>query len=221
MRTLRTTTPALVASAFLFSTVSFMMAQPASAQHRRGYYYAPAPPPPALTEDGFFYRRGLTLGVGLGIGGMDSDTGALDCDNCIYTPITGALDFHIGAMINPRLALLFELWVTAKPLDEAGTSTLSQSMAMVGVQYWLSPQLWIKGGLGFSYLNLSYDDGYYVEDAAVAEGGAIMGALGYEVMSAPRFAIDLQLRLGAGTYQGLGFGDQIHALTVGGGINWY
>jgi hypothetical protein len=220
MRTLRTTTPALLASAFLFSTVSLVMVQPASAQPRRGYY-APAPPPPAVTEDGFFYRRGLTLGVGLGIGGMDSDTGAIDCYNCTYSPVAGAGDFHIGGMISPRLALLFELWITAKPLDEYGADTLSQTMAMVGVQYWLSPQLWIKGGLGFSYLSLSYDDGYYIVDEAVAEGGAIMGAVGYEVLSAPRFAIDIQLRLGAGTYQGLGFGDQIQALTVGGGINWY
>ena len=68
---------------------------------------------------------------------------------------------------------------------------------MIAGQFWLTPQLWIKGGIGFA--NLQADDAYFTYD--VGNGGVIMGALGFELMSARNFSVDLQGRLIQGALQ--------------------
>lgn len=190
----------------------------------RGAYpggYGPPPPPQAYAPGGFFSRRGLTMGLSLGAGGMGSDTGAIECQDCQGDPLAGSFSFHIGAMLNPRLALVFEAWLTTKALDSVGFTRVDQSMAMIAGQYWVTPRAWLKGGIGFSHLSLSYDDGFAVADEPVADGGALMGAAGYEVMAAPNFSVDVQLRLGVGTYEGVGWSDQIQSGIIGVGINWF
>jgi hypothetical protein len=180
--------------------------------------YGP-PPPRYYVSPPDPERHGLAIGFGFGIGGMDADSGDLRCDGCNGTPIAGGLEFHIGAMINPRLAILFELSGTAQQLDADGVETLTQIMLMGAVQYWLTPMLWIKGGLGSSHLSLSYDDGYSSDSSELDSGLGVMGAIGYEVLHSPRFAIDLSLRLAAGTYEGLD--DTINSGIFGVGFNWY
>lgn len=195
------------------------LAQPGAGQPPppQGGYYG-APPPTA--DGGFFMRRGLSVGFGFGLGGMSDTSGPIECGNCDYNPAAFGFDFHIGGMISPRLALLFELWANGQSLESTGTVTLMQGMAMVAAQYWVTPQLWIKGGLGASDLSISYDDGYYEPTSeAVDQGGAIMGGIGYEVMSSRRFALDIQGRLGIGTYDGIQ--EQITVGTIGVGFNWY
>lgn len=179
-----------------------------------GGYYAPPPPP---TE---WERRGLSLGFGIGLGGMSDSYGTIGCSNCDYNPASVGLDFHIGAMLNPRMALLFEGWLQAQSLDADGVETLVQTMAMGAIQYWVSPQLWLKGGLGFSHLSISIDDGFRdPESQDIDSGGALMGAIGYEVLSSQRFAIDLQGRLGIATYDGID--EQIETGMISLGFNWY
>ena len=181
-----------------------------------GGYYASPPP----ISDGFFGRRGISIGFGFGLGAMSDTSGPIECVNCDYNPAAFGFDFHIGGMLNPRLALLLEIWGTGQTLDNAGSVTLMQGMFMVAAQYWVTPQLWIKGGLGAADLSLSYDDGYYEPTSeAIDKGGAVMGGLGYEVMSSRRFAIDIHGRIGIGTYDGIQ--DQITVGTVGVGFNWY
>lgn len=184
----------------------------------------PPPPPPPPGYGGYYagppqVRQGLTLGVGLGIGGMDSDSNLAQCFNCDYEPASVGLDFHIGGMINPRMAVLFELWGHGQAIDRTGANALVQTMWMGAVQYWLTPQLWLKGGLGLAVLDVQYDDGYYYGEDNIGSGLAVMGAGGYELLHAPNFAIDLQLRLGSGNYDGIS--EQVNVLMVGLGANWY
>ena len=54
---------------------------------------------------------------------------------------------------------------------------------------------------------------------AYKNGGAIFGAIGYEVLSAQRFSIDLQGRLLSASYKGID--NQVTAASVGIGINWF
>ena len=69
-------------------------------------------------------------------------------------------------------------------------------------------------------MSFSFDDGYGGSEAEEIDTGvAIMGAVGYEIMSGRKFAIDLQLRLGTGSYEK--FNDQIHAGSLSVGFNWY
>ena len=179
-----------------------------------GGYYPPPPPPP------MWERRGLAIGFGLGLGGMSDSSGPINCTSCEVDPASVGLDFHVGAMLHPNLALLFEVWGQGQQLDAGGTQTLVQTMAMVAAQYWVTHQLWLKGGVGVSNLSVSIDDGY--QDPAseqIDNGGAVMGAVGYEVLSSPRFAIDLQGRLGVGTYDGID--EQIETGMIALGFNWY
>ena len=201
--------------------LSAVLVVPAIASAQPG---GPPPPPPPGYGGGYYAgpppgRYGLTLGVGLGIGGMDSDSNLAQCFDCDYEPGAVGFDFHIGGMINPQMAALFELWAHGQAIDSTGANVLTQTMLMGAIQYWLSPQFWLKGGLGISALDVQYDDGYYVEEDSIDQGLAIMGAAGFEVFHSTPFSCDLQLRLGSGSYDGIG--EQVNVGMLGIGLNWY
>jgi hypothetical protein len=168
---------------------------------------------------GFHNRTGrLAWGIGIGVGGMhDNGSGVTVCDNCDNAPAL-ELDGHIGGMIGPRFALLFEAQLNARTVhsDASGDdTTLSQTVGMLAGQFWITPQLWVKGGIGVA--GLQADSRFVTTDYGT--GGAIMGAIGFELMSARFFALDLQGRIIEGTYNS--GNDNITAANVGLGFNWY
>ena len=186
----------------------------ASAQ---GYYYRGSPDP---LPGGFHNRVGhLTYGFGLELGGMhDGGSAITSCDNCDVKPLALELDGHIGGVLTPRFALMLELQGNFQTIHSNrfdGDTTLSQGAAMLAGQFWILPQLWIKGGIGFA--SLQVDDTYVTQDFGT--GGALMGAIGVELFSARRFALELQGRLIEGTYNSLD--DNVTSGTIGVGINWY
>jgi hypothetical protein len=186
----------------------------------QGYYGGPGYyNQPSRIPGGFHDRTGrLSWGFSIGLGGMHDDgSGITNCDNCSNAPAV-EVDGHIGGMLGPRFALLFEGQVNARTVhsDLYGDDTvLSQSTAMIAGQYWITPQLWIKGGLGLA--GLQADNSYVTYDYGT--GGAIMGAVGFELMSARFFAIDLQGRIVEGAYNS--GNDHVTAANVGLGFNWY
>jgi hypothetical protein len=222
MRKTRFTAAATAALALGLLAPSVALAQPGA---------PPPPPPPGAGGGGggyyaqptgpqHFDRRGFTIGVGFGVGGMASDSGILeDCFDCDYEPASVGFDVHLGGMINPRLALLGEIWGMGQSVDAYGSTTLVQTLVMFAAQYWVTPQLWLKGGIGAANLSYSYDTGSDVVSEDIDAGAALMGAVGYEVMSSPRFALDLQLRLGSGSYDGIN--EQVSVGMLGLGLNWY
>jgi hypothetical protein len=180
-----------------------------------GYYNNPPPNP-----GGFHQRQGrLAWGFSLGLGGMhDAGSNVTSCNNCNYNPMALEFDGHIGGMLSPRFALLGEFQVNAQTVHSDvydGDTILSQNVLMIAGQYWLTPQLWIKGGIGFAHLQA--DDAYFQYE--LADGGAIMGGVGYELMSARNFSVDLQGRIIQGSYDS--FNDSVTSATVGVGLNWY
>lgn len=184
---------------------------PGSYGGHRGGYYAPPPYDPT--------RRGLTLGFGVHLGGMDSDSNLTECFDCDYEPIAGGFDFHIGGMINPQMAILGEIFWHAQAIDADGFNWLSQTMVMAALQFWVTPQLWIKGGLGVASLQSHFEDDFESVDEEIDTGAAVMGAAGFEVLSSPWFAVDLQVRLASGSYEGID--EQVNVGTLGVGVNWY
>ena len=213
----------IIASAVLLAIPAVASAQPGGYGPPR---YQPAYQPPPQLEGGFHDRRGrLTLGVSLGLGGMSDSSGSIDCASCDFNPITVGIAGHIGGMINERLALMLELQANGQVIDEnrfGETATLVQGAAMGAAQYWITPQLWIKGGLGFAHLSISFDDDYgqYASED-VADGIAILGAAGYELLSARTFSIDLQGRVFVGSYNIDDDREEITSGTIGVGINWF
>ena len=197
---------AVLAAALLVPAVA--SAQPAYSQPPPGYAppppgYAPPPgPPPA--PGGFHDRTGrLNLGFSLGLGQMQVDDADVGCSGCDGDPVAFNGDAHLGWMLSPRLSLLAEVQAAGQTIADDGfaTDTLVQSTATVGAQYWLTPQLWIKAGIGAAALQVQRDDGFSSSHSDSLEGGAITGAIGYEILSARNFAIDLQLRATGATYE--------------------
>lgn len=161
-------------------------------------YYPPPPPPRGM------YRGGLVIGFGIG-------GGAISADNCPNCGGAGGLEFHIGAMVNPRLAVEFEGWGLGRPVDGG---TLTNSVGTGAVQFWLTDQFWLKGGLGFGTIRFEDDYGYGVGSETAF---AVTGAAGFEIMQSGNFALDLQFRLAHMAYEGGGANNL--ALMVG--FNWY
>jgi hypothetical protein len=170
---------------------------------------------------GFHNRMGRVMyGVSVGLGGMhDGGSGITACDaSCDYNPLAGEADVHLGGMISPRFGLMAEAQFNGQTVHSDiidGDTVLMQSTIMIAGQYWLTPQLWVKGGLGFAHLDAQ--DNYY--DYDFGGGGAIMGGVGFELLSARFMSVDLQGRIIEGTYHGLD--DNITSATVGVGINWF
>ncbi|MEJ7596938.1 MAG: outer membrane beta-barrel protein [Kofleriaceae bacterium] len=202
-------------SLFLGLAVAFSLAPTqADAQPGGGYYGAPPPRVPG----GFHDRMGrVAFGFQLGLGYMKDDFGDIECTNCDSVAV--GVSGHIGGFLSPRFALLFELQANAQTLQAGEFADedvyLTQSAAMVAAQYWVTPQLWLKGGLGLA--NLQVSDAYEAFD--VDNGFALMAGLGYELFSARNFAVDLQGRIINGAYEGID--NNITSGTIGVGINWY
>ncbi|MDB4955373.1 MAG: hypothetical protein JWO36_2942 [Myxococcales bacterium] len=179
-----------------------------------GYYSQPNPIP-----GGFHDRTGrLMWGGSIGLGGMhDNGSGLTNCDNCSTGPAV-EVDGHIGGMLSPRFGLMLEMQANSRQVHsdlQNGDTFLTQGTAMIAAQYWLTPQLWLKGGLGVAQLQA--DNAYVTYD--FGGGAAIMGAIGFELLSARNFAVDLQGRIIEGSYNS--GNDNITSGTVGVGLNWY
>lgn len=181
--------------------------------------YYRAPPPSSTFPGGFHNRTGrLIFGFSLGVGGMSDRGGDIECANCEYGTLAGQLSGHIGGFLGPRFALMGEAQANMQTLATDGfdDTVLVQTALMLAGQYWVTPQLWIKGGIGFA--NLQVED-YYGTVSRPENGGAIMGAIGFELLSARNFSIDLQGRLINGAYKGID--NNITAGSIGIGFNWF
>ena len=192
-----------------------VLCAPALASAQRYGGSGPGGPDPG----GFHNRAGrLALGFSLGLGGMSVNGGAINCSTCDYNPLAFEFDGHIGGMLTPRIALLFEVQANGQTIHSDflnGDTTLTQGAAMVAAQVWVVPQLWLKAGLGFT--NLQTDDAFVTRD--LGGGAALMAAIGFEILSARDFALDLQGRFIEGTYNS--GDDHLTSGTIGLGINWY
>jgi hypothetical protein len=185
----------------------------ASAQ---GYY---GPRYQGTTVPGGFHNRTgrLTFGIGGGLGGMHDDTGSIGCASCDFNVLAAEGDFHIGGMLSPRLGLMLEGQLNSQQVDANtlnGDVFLTQGALMFAAQFWVIPQLWIKGGIGGASLHV--DDAFFRDD--VGTGGALMGAVGVEVFSARNFAFEIQGRIIEGLYSR---DYHVTSGTIGLGINWY
>jgi hypothetical protein len=169
---------------------------------------------------GFHNRAGrLTYGFSIGLGGMHDDGSSITaCDNCDFKPLAFEGDFHLGGMLSPQFGLMFEGQLNVQTIHSDffnGDTTLTQGAAMLAAQFWVLPQVWIKGGVGFA--SLQVDDTFFTRD--LGGGLAVMGGAGIELFSARNFAIDLQARIIEGTYNSAH--DHVTSGTIGLGFNWF
>jgi hypothetical protein len=210
----------LIKSVLLAAAVLAPLSFASTAEAQPGGYYQN----PATTQHpGGFHNRSnrLIFGFSLMLGHLSDSEGTIGGDSSVgYSTVSGGVSAHLGGFIGPRFALMAEVQGNAVTLSSdfyEGTTTLIQSSLMGVAQYWVTPQLWLKGGIGFASLDLDNSD--YYEETHIDSGMALMGGVGFELLSSQRFSVDLQGRLLAGSYGGID--QQITSASIGVGINWF
>ena len=202
--------------ATLVATITFLAgARAALAQYQNppppppGYGGPPGPPPPPPPYG--VDRRGLTLGFSLGGGAFVP----ADCDAC--ESLGGlALELHIGGMIAPNMAIMFDGSGVSHP---EGDSSLTHVIDTIALQFWINRWVWLKGGLGFGLLR--YESPSFAAESELGFGGMV--AAGFEVIQGPRYAVDVQIRGAAVKYEDSvdGPGGTLNNGSVMVGISWY
>lgn len=142
-------------------------------------------------------RSGLVLGASVDGGNIGCQTkSGDDCGDGMHA--AGGVSIHAGAMIGPRLAILGEAWGMAHTQDSL---TASQALATANVRAWLTPRLWLQGGLGVARSKISYDNDFFMASATSSTVPAMSGAIGLELVRSPVFGLDIELRGGSGLYR--------------------
>jgi hypothetical protein len=132
-------------------------------------------------------RKGFIFG--LGVGG-----GKITCDGC--ESLSGpAVEIHLGGMLTDKMALVFDGSGVSR--EEDGV-TLTSVVAGAALQYWVSPRVWVKGGIGSGQVRASGND----IDVSSERGLGFLGGIGVEVVQKKRFAIDLQARFTTAKIEG-------------------
>ncbi len=164
-------------------------------QYQPDYYYAPPPPPygyypppryhrryaapPARYYEPASYRQ-FFFGFGLGVSGLSDYAYELDSTE---SRVGIGYNLRLGFGISPRWALV---------LSADGATAYFQNMNLnetvftIGPQFWVTPKLYIRGGIGAasrtyeydSYYSDSYGD-YYTESWTDSGMGGV-AALGFE-----------------------------------------
>lgn len=192
---------------------------------QQGYYSAPYQAQP---QSLFQPRRGLLIaGVGFGLGSMGNETGAISCDGCETSPVSLAADVRLGGMLSDRFGLMVEAQIDSSIVQTYssdgyeidGTKSISQTAIFVAAQYHVSPRLYVRGGLGLADLSFDYDDAYGQVSEQISAGTAVMGVLGYEIMSNRAMSLDIVGRLTVGTYDEIG--ETVSAGSIGLAFNYY
>lgn len=126
-------------------------------------------------------HEGFMIGFGFGFA-------AATCDDC-ETQTAFGFDFSIGGFVNPQVALMYDVggW-----LDSENGATLLLATNTFACQYWVAPNVWIKGGIGLSQARVAFDG-----DSDSEFGLGLAAAAGVEVMQNGGFALDLSGRLSA------------------------
>jgi len=166
----------------------------------------------AHADDGYGLRRsGVTFGGGLGAGTIScSDDGCKDFDGA------GSIDLHVGGMLGPRVALIFDVWWMLHNKDRV---TVEQGIVTAAVRAWPIDHFWLQGGLGVARSGVHYSS-QLIEVTSRTEWvpGFHLG-IGVEPIATNTFALDISLRYGTGFYSD---GDNmIHNASLNLGVSFY
>jgi hypothetical protein len=160
-------------------------------------------------------RDGAMLSIGIGAGrlGCSTDNGE-DCDGTGSIQAGGIVG-EAGLMLAPSLAIAGELFGAVNNDDNF---EVSQWVLAGTVRVWPVPLLWLEGGLGVarSQVKLMNTNVDFVAQSDTVP--AIVGGLGIEALSSPKFAIDVALRGATGMYEQ---GINVYQVTLGVGATFF
>jgi len=137
-----------------------------------------------------------------------------------------ALDFKLGYMIKPTLAVLLTSNVSGYQYSGIGRSRKRDfGILAPSIQYWLNDRFWVLGGVGLGvdapvFFDIE-DPETNPEEVAYHSGLGLIGSVGYECYQRGKFTLDLKARIGyrnlqvtEGKTQGVSFGILV-------GLNFY
>jgi hypothetical protein len=184
-------------------------ASAAHAQYRQPRGYPPPPPPGYYPPPAYrgMYRQGLVFGLGIGGGAISASGCGSDCGGAF------ALQGDIGGMLNPQLALVFDVWVNLRDIPQTDI-TATSGIYTGALQFFVTDIVWLKGGVGFGQYRQSSD----TLGTNTDEGLALLAAGGVEVVQSQNFALDIQLRLGHAFYS---VAKDMTNVALMLGVNWY
>jgi hypothetical protein len=166
----------LIALSLLASTTA--LAQPAP----------PAPPGAAYGQLVPMERHGLFGGFGAYGGNISCDGG--DCGDGFRE--SGGANGHIGYMLTPRFGLLFDIWAMS---SSKNNTSITFAMATVNARLWLTPHLWVQGGVGNGHAIVRV--GIFEADSDDVPVGEL--AAGLELVRGRGWALDVTARVAQGT----------------------
>lgn len=161
------------------------------------------------------------LGGGIGFGTFAVQTGDQDPEEFDEA---FAYELRFGGMISPRLGLGVELHGLtqddAAPDDTGEEFDVFQRNLGAWIRWWALPRLWLQGGIASARVGArseSFDDVSY-------KGVGASLAIGFEVLHAPRYALDVGLRLAAAGYDTedeLGDDLKTNSASLGLAFHWF
>jgi hypothetical protein len=160
-----------------------------------------------------YQRDGATFGIGVGGGHMGCSVDGDPCSDDSTRP-AGGINLRAGWMLTPRLALTGNLWGMA---HEDERLTVRQGIFSGKLRSWFGP-LWLEGGLGVARASTEIDLGFGEAMSESETVPAIVGGIGFEVLSTSSMGLDIQLDAGTGFYD-----DEVrvHQVALGAAVNFY
>lgn len=167
------------------------------------------------------WRERLVLGLGV-LGGRPINN---DCADC-YWDVGAGMVFEVGWMLTPRLALMLDTHAVAVGHSEIEgyddeNNLMVQGVVAIGVQYWTSQRVWIKGGIGGGEVResatVTSPEGRSFDIIEKETGFGTLAAVGYELYQGRKFGLDLHARYAGIHRSGLSRAD----LVIGLGLAWY
>jgi uncharacterized membrane protein YtjA (UPF0391 family) len=156
-------------------------------------------------------RHGLIIGGGIGLGHISCD--GADCDDMNGA---GGLNLQVGGMVAPSLGLMVDAWGMSH--RDGSDATFTHTIITGALRYWASPRLWLQGGVGVAQATWDYSNDVVDFQSKSDTVPALMGAVGIELLSAPTFAMNLELRGGTGFFED---DTRVRNLSLGVGVDWY
>ncbi|MBP6631425.1 MAG: hypothetical protein KBG28_17110 [Kofleriaceae bacterium] len=180
-----------------------VLATAAAAAAQPGPGPRPGPPP----------RHGWELAAGVNGGEINCDSQDDLCDG-----VTEAGGLYLAAtyMFSPRLGVTAETWPMVHSED---LYSFTHVVSTIGVTWRPVPVLAVRGGLGSAYARLQAD--VVGLDRRTENAPAVLLGAALDVVRAPRWALDVHARVGAGFYGNDADGDgepDVVARNVGLGL---
>jgi len=156
-------------------------------------------------------RSGATFGIGIGGGTIScGDEGCDDFEG------SGSLDLHVGGMLSPGVAILFDAWWM---LHDDDRFTVDQGILTAAVRAWPISNFWLQGGLGVARAGIKYDGTFFDAESRTEWVPAFQIGIGVEPIATDTFGLDVSLRYGTGFYSD--GEDRIHNASLNVGVSFY